>query len=222
MSTSQEHGRQDTDATVGADKASAAPWYRRRAFLVTLGAIVVLAVTVISDLPVHGSLAADISAGQSVMSEVNSDVAPCAFAVKESFSIHEDQVAGSLTPSDRHEAPALMRDDLAACSFTDNSIFDLSNIEVPGSAAGKRLGDVVDTVTLWATSDALGAISDLQMLLTQPNDASAKHDLASRERALASDRAAALADISAADQILSAHLPEPGVPTLPDPGSPTS
>jgi hypothetical protein len=220
MSTGREPTREDAATTVVANKASTAPWYRRRAFLVALGAIVVLAITVISDLPVHSSIAADISAGQSVMSEVNSDVAPCAFAVKESFSIHADEVAGSLTPSDRHEAPALMRDDLAACSFTDNSIFDLSNIEVPGSATGKLLGDVVDTVTLWATSDALGAISDLQTLLTQPNDASAKHDLASRERALASDRAALLADISAADQILSAHLPEPGVPALPGSGSP--
>jgi hypothetical protein len=221
MNTNQEHGRQDADATVGANKASSAPWYRRRAFLVGLGGIVVLAITVISDLPVHGSLAANISAGQSVMSEVNSDVAPCAFAVKESFSIHADEVAGSLTPSDRHEAPALMRDDLAACSFTDNSIFDLSNIEVPGSAAGKRLGDVVDTVTLWATSDALGAITDLQVLLNQPKDASAKQDLASRETALAADRADAFADISAADQILSAHLPEPEVPALPNSGSST-
>ncbi|MGO9964060.1 MAG: hypothetical protein ACLPUG_11595 [Acidimicrobiales bacterium] len=220
MSTGREPAREDVATTVVADKASVAPWYRRRAYLVALGAIAVLAITVISDLPVHSSTAADVSAGRSVMIEINSDVTPCAFAVKESFSIHADETAGSLTPSDRHEAPALMRDDLAACSFTDNSIFELSNIEVPGSAAGKLLGDVVDTVTLWATSDALGAISDLQTLLTQPNDASAQHDLVSRERALASDRAAVLADVGAADQILSAHLPEPGVPALPDSGPP--
>jgi len=70
-------------------------------------------------------------------------------------------------------------------------------------------------VTLWATSDALGAITDLETLLNKPSDGTALHDLASRERALASDRAAAFADISAADQILSAHLTEPALPTLP-------
>ena len=168
MSTNQALGAEDAEAITGAAKAPPTPWYRRRrALLVTVAAIVVLAITVVSDLPVHSSLAADASAGQSVMSEVNADVGPCAFAVKESFSIHADQVAGSLSSSDQREASSLLRDDLAACSFTDDSIFELSNIEVPGSAAGKRLGEVVDTVTLWATSDALGAISDLETLLDQ-------------------------------------------------------
>ena len=71
------------------------------------------------------------------MSEVNTDIAPCAFAVKESFSIHAEQIAGSLSLSDLHEATSLLRDDQAACSFTDDSIFELSSIEVPGSAGGK-------------------------------------------------------------------------------------
>jgi hypothetical protein len=216
MSTNHEPGRQDAEAVAAAIKAPPTPWYKRRALLVTVAAIVVLAIAVISDLPVHSSLAADVSAGRSVMSEINADVGPCTFAAKESFSIHADQVAGSLSASDQREASSLLRDDLAACSFTDNSIFELSNIEVPGSAAGKRLGDLVDTVTLWATSDALGAISDLEALLTRPHDQTARRDLATRERALASDRAAAFADISAADRIVSAPLTEPALPVLPD------
>ena len=195
-----------------------APWYRRRALLVTLAAVAVLAVTVISDLPVHGSATANISAGKGVMSEVNTDIAPCAYAVKESFSIHAEQIAGSLSLSDLHEATSLLHDDQAACSFTDDSIFELSSIEVPGSAAGKRLGDLVSTATEWTTSDALGAISDLEELFAHPNDAGALHDLAARERALASDRAASLADVSAADQILGARLPKPDMPALPDSG----
>ncbi|MGD0982987.1 MAG: hypothetical protein ABSA65_04105 [Acidimicrobiales bacterium] len=215
MNANQEPGREDAGTTTGAEASPPTPRNRRRALLVTVAAIVVLAVTVVSDLPVHSSLAADVSAGQSVMSEVNADVGPCAFAVKESFSIHADQVAGSLSSSDQREAPSLLRDDLAACSFTDDSIFELSNIEVPGSAAGKRLGDVIDTVTLWATSDALGAISDLETLLARPYDQTAQHDLVIREQALASDRAAAFADISVADQIISARLTEPALPVLP-------
>ena len=194
-----------------------APWYRRRALLVTLAAVAVLAVTVISDLPVHGSATANISAGKGVMSEVNTDIAACAYAVKESFSIHAEQIAGSLTVSDLREAPSLLRDDQAACSFTDDSIFELSNIEVPGSAAGKRLGDLVSTATEWSTSDALGAISDLEKLFTDPRDAGVAHELVARERALASDRAACLADVSVADEILGTHLPEPDMPALPHP-----
>ena len=185
--------------------------------LLTLGAVIVLAITVISDLPVHGSQTADISAGRSVMAEINTDIAPCAFAVKESFTIYSEQVAGSLSVvRDPAKRPRLLRDDLAACSFTDNSIFELSNIEVPGSSAGKRLGDLVTTATEWTTSDSLGAISDLERLFTHPRDAILLSDLAARERTLASDRASAFGDVAAADQILGTRLAEPDMPVLPD------
>ena len=196
------------------DKSSQPAWYRRRAVLVTFGVLVVLAVTVISDLPVHGSRAADVSAGRSVMSEVNTDVAPCAFAVQEALTIRGDQVARSLTASDRSLAPGLLRDDQVACSFTNENIYDLSTIEVPGSAVGKRLGDLVATTTLWTTSDALGAIVDIQRLLSEPNDVTAQRNLVKMERALASDRAAALREINSADRILDTQLPRPDLPSL--------
>jgi hypothetical protein len=179
--------------------------------VVSFGVVVVLAVTVISDLPVHGSAAANVSAGRGVMTEVNTDIAPCAFAIKESFSIHTEQIAGSLTSLGEREAPSLLRDDLAACSFTDDSIFQLSSIEVPGSSAGRKLGDLVSTATLWATSDAIGAISDIQTLFTNPHAAG---DLAKRELVLAADRAAARADIAAADRVLGTRLQEPDMPAL--------
>ncbi len=196
------------------DKSSQPAWYRRRAVLVTFGVLVVLAVTVISDLPVHGSRAADVSAGRSVMSEVNTDVAPCAFAVQEALTIRGDQVARSLTASDRSLAPGLLRDDQVACSFTNENIYDLSTIEVPGSAVGNRLGDLVATTTLWTTSDALGAIVDIQRLLSEPNDVTAQRNLVKMERALASDRAAALREINSADRILDTQLPRPDLPSL--------
>ncbi|MGA2529669.1 MAG: hypothetical protein ABSG36_10965 [Acidimicrobiales bacterium] len=201
--------------SLGAATSATRPWYRRRALLVGLCTIVVLAVTVISDLPVHGSNAANISAGKGVMTEINTDIAPCAFAAQESFEIRARQLAGSLTAADRQQAPGLLRQDLAACSFTDDSIYELSSIEVPGSTAGKRLGDLVTTATEWATSDALGAIGDLETLLTHPSNKSAKRDLAVRERTLAADRAAARGDVSAADQILGTRLEEPDMPALP-------
>ena len=134
---------------------------------------------------------------------------------KESFTIHQEQVAGSLTTADMHAAPGLLSQDLDACSFTDDSIFELSTIEVPGSAAGKRLGDLVNTATEWSTSDAVGAITDLEKLLSYPNDNNAQLDLAAVEQTLASDRAAARADVSAADHVLGTQLPEPNIPALP-------
>lgn len=204
-----------SEANEGADPKPTQPWYRRRAFLVSAAVVVVLVITVVSDLPVHGSTAANISAGRSVMQEVNEDIAPCAFAAKESFTIHQEQVAGSLTTADMHAAPGLLSQDLDACSFTDDSIFELSTIEVPGSAAGKRLGDLVNTATEWSTSDAVGAITDLEKLLSYPNDNNAQLDLAAVEQTLASDRAAARADVSAADHVLGTQLPEPNIPALP-------
>ncbi len=195
-------------------KRAQPPWYRRRAILVTVGVLVVLAVTVISDLPVHGSRAADVSAGRSVMSEVNTDIAACAFAVQEALTIRGDQVRHTLTASNRSVAPGLLRDDQVACSFTNENIYDLSTIEVPGSAAGKRLGNLVATTVLWTTSDALGAIVDVQRLLSQPNDVSAQRNLVRMERAMASDRRAALREIKSADRILDTQLPQPVLPAL--------
>jgi len=199
-----------------ADKP-AQPWYRRRAVLVTVGVIVVAAITVVSDLPVHGSRAADVSAGRSVISEVNTDVAPCAFAVREALTIHADEVEHSLSASDRSVAPGLLRDDQVACSFTSESIYDLSTIEVPGSAAGKRLGDLVSTVTLWTTSDALGAIVDVEKLLSSPNNEAAQRNLIKMEQSLASDRSAALIEMKSTDRVLDTQLPAPDLPSLPLP-----
>jgi hypothetical protein len=212
MSLEPTPSREDAEGA----KPSRPAWYRRRALVVTMGIVIVLAVTVISDLPVHGSAAANISAGRSVMTEVNTDIASCAYAAEETFTIHSEQIAGSLTSLGSSEAPSLLRDDLAACSFTDDNIFELSNIEVPGSSAGKRLGDLVDTATLWATSDALGAISDVQTLFTHPHAKSALDDLAKREATLASDRAAARSDVAAAGKILGVRLQQPDLPALAD------
>lgn len=191
------------------------PWYRRRAVLVALGVVLVAAVTVLSDLPVHSSRASDIANERAVMSEVNGDLSSCAYAVHESFTIWGEAQHHQLTPADLHAAPSLLRDDQAACSFTNESMFDLSNIEVPGSAAGRRMGSLVGTATLWATSDALGAVEDLEDLMSDPHDQAAAANLATRERQLAADRASSEQDVAAADRILNTRLAQPDMPALP-------
>ena len=89
----------------------------------------------------------------------------------------------------------MLRDDQTACSFTSSSIFDLSNVQGTGTPAGKNIGLVVNVATLWATSDALAAIEDIQTLSTDPTNAKAIADLPEREAALAQGRAQAFGDV---------------------------
>ena len=91
----------------------------------------------------------------------------------EALGIWGDQSAHTLSQADQAESASLLRDDQNACSFTDESIFDLSNIEVPGSPAGKDMGDLVATSILWTTSDALKAIEAVQTLMVNGQDQSA-------------------------------------------------
>ena len=117
--------------------------------------VVVLAVTVITDLPEHSSLSSQISDDRAIVDEVDSDVGPCAYAAGESFTIYRDQETHTLTEADAAKVPGLLRDDQSACSFTNDTIYELSSdIEVPGTSSGKPLEQMVGTVTLWATSDS--------------------------------------------------------------------
>ena len=137
------------------------------------------------DLPSHTTVAADTADQTSIMQQINGDIDGCSYGVKETFTIYQDPKKGSLSPSDLAEAPSMMRDDQTACSFTSSEIYDLSNVEGTGTPAGKNIGNVVNVVTLWATSDALGAIEDIQTLDTDPGDPVRHGDLSKQEVALA-------------------------------------
>ena len=108
------------------------PWYRRRSLVVGAVVLVILVVTVLTDLPVPTSRSQDVSSERSVMSELNSDVAPCALAVRQALGIWDLEAAHALTAADKSGTPGLLSDDQTACSFTNESIYDLANIEVPG------------------------------------------------------------------------------------------
>ena len=139
---------------------AAPPW-----LLIGLTVFVVLLITVLSDLPVSTSRADDINAERSVMSEVNTDLAGCALAVHQAIGIWDLQAAHALSPADRAPTPGLLSDDQTACSFTNENIYDLANIQVPGTPAGKHLGQLVAAALLWTTSDSLRAIEDVQTLM---------------------------------------------------------
>lgn len=192
----------------GADpEERGSPWYKRRGWLVSAALVVVVVVTVLTDLPGHDSRAGQISDDASVMSQVNTDIGPCSYALGESLTIYHDLSAGTLTPSEMKQAPGLLQDDQNACSYTDDSIYELSDIGIPGSASGKYMGQVVSTVTLWATSDALAAIEEIQAIDSNPSDTTAKGRLVHFEQVLTRDRDQAESELGAADSLLQTHLP---------------
>ena len=210
----------DKPDTADADNAEAdrAPFFKRRSVVVTAVVVVVLAITVVTDLPGNSTIASQVSGDKATIQEVNADVGPCAYAANESFTIYADLKAHSLSQSDISRVPGLLTDDQNACSFLSDSIYELtSDVDVPDSSSGKPIGDMVGTVTLWATSDALSAIESIETLSTHPGNKSALTQLESEERLLASDRALALSQLHAADKILGTQLPDINLPVLPDP-----
>jgi len=190
-------------------------WYRRPWVLTAVAVAVVVAASVAVDLPGKTTAAQDAATQTSLMNEINGDLSGCAYAVRETFAIYQDSRTGGLTASDRSRVPKLLLDDQTACSFTSNSIFNLSTVEVPGSPGGKSIQQVVSASTLWATSDALAAIEDIQALNTGPSSASKLADLSKQEAMLAKDRALADGYVEAADKTLGAKLPMPAIPNLP-------
>ncbi|MHB1988853.1 MAG: hypothetical protein ACYCSF_12880 [Acidimicrobiales bacterium] len=199
------------------DVVAAIPWYKKKRFLVSGVLALIVAVTVVTDLPQPASRGVQVAGDKSVLSSVNASVRSCAYAVKESFGIYHDEQVDSLTPSETAQVPGLLRDDQDACSFTSEDIFNLSNLEVPGSVAGKYLERLVGTVTTWATSDGLAAIEAIQTLSSHPGNKKARIALAVAERRLSSDRIIAFTDVQAANRVLRTRLPVLGLPSEPSP-----
>jgi hypothetical protein len=192
-------------------------WYRRGWVLAAAAVAVLIVASVLVDLPTNTTPATDTADQAAVMKQINSAISGCSYAAKETFTIYQDLQAHSLSAADVAETPAMLRDDQSACSFTSSSIYDLSNVEGTGTPAGKDINQVVNVATIWATSDALAAIEDIQTLTTDPGNVTARTDLPKRESALAQDRAKADGYVTSADRILHAHLPRPDLPDLPKP-----
>jgi hypothetical protein len=190
-------------------------WERHRGLAIAAAVLVISLITVISDLPTSTTRASDINAERAVMSEVNSDLQPCAYSIKQAFRIWSLQAKHQLTTAERAPTPGLLSDDQSACSFTNQGIYDLTNnIDTPATAAGKQLGNLVATATLWVTSDALQAIEDVQRLMGDPNDGAVERNLSKEEGLLASDRRTALAEENAADRDLATRLQPVDLPSV--------
>jgi len=191
-------------------------WYKRPWFMITAAVVLVVAVSVITDLPHHVSPAEDAAAQNASLKQINADIAPCSFAVQEVFSFYQKQVAGQLTASNLKQVPRLLNGDQTACSFASPAIYDLTSNYTPFlTKAGKQIDQLRGVVVTWISADALGAIEDIQYLFDHPGDPTKLAKLAKRERYLTSERALALADLQSANQILGTQLSPLKLPILP-------
>jgi hypothetical protein len=190
-------------------------FYKRPWFLITVAIIVVVAVSVITDLPNHISKSQDFTAQNATIGQINADIDPCVYSVKESFSFYNMSLAGKLTTSDRAQVPDLLVGDQTACSFASGAVYDLTNnIQVLDTKAGKHIDQMLSVVVSWVTSDALAAIEDIQNLFQHPGKLSLIHNLTKEEAQLTKDRAAAFHDVAEASSILGT-LKKPILPKLP-------
>lgn len=209
-----EHSSSGDGTTIAGDAGVATKhvgpssrWYRRRSVLLAGAILAVLVVTAVTDLPNHLSRHSEATSDAAVINQVNGDVAACSYGLKEALAIYAAVQDHTLTKPDSSKVPRLLSDDQAACSFTDNSIFELADIEIPGSPSGKHLNQMISTVTTWSTSDALAAIEDIQALAAHANDANARSRLRQSEIYLSSDRAEAIAQLQAAEAAVASPLP---------------
>jgi len=192
-----------------------AVWYRRPWVLVALSLIVIVAISVVIDLPRHITKAQDVASQNASITEINSDLAECAFAVKESFSFYNRDVNGTLSPSNMVLVSTLLTDDETACSFASQPVYDLTNnIQVQDTASGKHIDKMLSAVERWITDYALASIRDIQNLFNHPGDAKTIRHLASQERRLANERLVALNDEAQANDALGLKLDALKIPSL--------
>ncbi|MGA8296772.1 MAG: hypothetical protein WB770_06995 [Acidimicrobiales bacterium] len=176
--------------------------------------VIIVAVAVVTDIPRHESLAGERSAAAYLVSLVNGDVKPCAVAMTESAYVFRRWQQRQLNAPDRSLASTLLTQDADACSFTADSINKLSQIEEPGTGAGKYLARVIGDALSWTTSDALGAIEDFSRLAANPKNSRAAADLHARKEFLATDRGAALVAMVDAERYLKGPLPKLNIPAV--------
>ena len=193
-----------------------AVWYRRPWILAALSLIVIVAISVIIDLPRPITKDQDVASQNASIKEINADLAPCAFAVKESFHIYNLDVTGKLTPSDLSEVPTLLTGDETACSFASQPVYDLTNnLQVDDTKAGKHIDRMLNVVLHWITDNALASIKDIQYLFLHPGDAATIRHLGYQEGQLAAGRVTALNDKAQAEYVLGQELYALKIPTLP-------
>jgi hypothetical protein len=193
-----------------------AVWYKRPWFLLTVALVLIVAVSVVTDLPHHVSRAEDTSAQNATITQINGYIAPCVYAVSEAFTYYNRNARGQISPANLALVPNRLEEDQVACSFASGPINNLTNLVQPtGTPAGKQVDKAFRVLVTWLTSDANGAIVDIAALFKRPGDAAALAKLSSREAALAAERQTVLSDLGRAGSLLHTTLTPMKLPALP-------
>lgn len=193
-----------------------AVWYKRPWFMITVAIVVVIAVSVITDLPHPLTKAQDASVQDATIREINADVKPCVYAIKESFRFYENNLAGKLSAANLKTVSTYLSSDRTACSFASGQIYALTNnIEPILTTAGIHIDHMLRTIVTWTTSDALAAIIDIQYLIDHPGDPSKIKSLSARQALLADGYQSVQNDFTAAEAALGITLlTAPNIPVL--------
>ncbi|MDH2903221.1 MAG: hypothetical protein PXZ08_04625 [Actinomycetota bacterium] len=192
-----------------------AVWYRRPWFMATVGIIVVVAISVITDLPHPVTKAQDASQQNAVIKQINGDTAPCVFALKESFSFYKSEINHTLLAANLPVVRNYLLEDQTVCSFASGPVYDMTNnIQPIKTAAGKEVDHAMAATVKWITYDAVGAIVAIRNYFgTSPFHLS-DNKLAQSESALAMDRATINNSINAASSLLGTTLTPINIPRV--------
>lgn len=195
--------------------ASKAVWYRRPWFLIAIVIVVAIAVSVVSDLPHTVTKSEDAAQQNGTIALINTDIAPCAYALHESFLIYNRLRSGTLTSGDIQMSANLLTQDQASCTLATGPIYDLAtNIQPVDTAAGKKIDAMYGVVITWTTNDAKDAIYDIAMAVRQPTNQKWVRDLTTRQRYLAQDRARIVKLVAEASHLVGVTLTPVKVPHL--------
>ena len=193
-----------------------AVWYRRPWFVATVGIIVVVAVSVITDLPHPISKAEDRSQQNAVIKQINGDSATCVFALKESFSFYRQELNHTLAAANLGIVKNYLLEDQTACSFASGPVYDMTNnIQPMGTAAGKKVDKAMAATVKWITYDAVGAIVAIRNYFGSTPFHMDTAKLVQSENALALDHTAIVNNIDAASSLLDTTLTPINIPSLP-------
>jgi hypothetical protein len=197
---------------------SKAIWYKRPWFIVTVAIVVVVAISIITDLPKPITVAQDTASQNSAMKQINIDIHPCTFGLQEAISFYRKETTSRLTASQMKVINTYLVSDQTVCSFAAPSMSELTNnLQLVDTPAGKYLEKMRTTIVTWMDSDANGAIYDIMFLSTHRHDAKTLRDLKKRVFFLAQDRQVALADLAGADAILGTTLTTLRLPAISPP-----
>lgn len=186
-----------------------AVWYKRPWVMLTFVIVVVVGVSVITDLPHPISMADDAHAQNLSIKQINTDIAPCVYAVQEAFGFYRNSVAGTLDQNRLKIVNTYLPNDQTVCSFASAGMSDLTNnLDIRQTTAGQYIDKMLKVVVTWMDSDGNHAIVDVQYLIKHPGDQATMADLRLRENFLAKDREKANGYLAAA----STHLGQPLVP----------